>query len=295
MREEQLFSKQGFYAFVVQSNVLLHKEAIEQGRRVLEHFLAGHKVGEPIRVLDLACGGEPISISAIMRHFPERRFEYTGIDINPDQTELAREHFQYPDNVSTVHIIEGNAWAPCSAGIAGRYDIIFMGMNLHHGTPEEVYYLATQIDKLLTDDGIFINHDWFRPDDEPYLRRPDHHPDDPQDSFLLLDKEQLSSLVIPNVTPDEQAGSETDAPWRTRYRDSLKQALLDRGGDPEGAASTAAHVQLRDYPISVQDFRRLFGAAGFRVKTRRYGDSKPFIANVAMPIVARSDELLATL
>lgn len=295
MREEQLFSKQGFYAFVVQSNVLLHKEAIERGRAVLGHLLCNRKPNETIRILDLACGGEPISISAMMQHFPQLKFDYTGIDINPDQTEQARHHFVYPDNVSGVRIIEGNAWAPCFSGLDVRYDIIFMGMNLHHGTPEEIHYLATQIDTLLADDGSFINHDWFRPDDQPYLRRPDHHPDDPQASFLLLDKGLLAHLATPGITHADMADEETDAHWRTRYRDMLQQALVERGGDREGAASTARHVQLRDYPISRQEFSSIFRQAGFEVKILHYGDGDPLTAYMAMPVACKSKQLLAAL
>lgn len=294
MRREKLFSKDGYYSFLVQSNALLHREATDYGQRVVQQLLALRTAAEPVRILDLACGGEPITISAIMRAFPEQHFDYTGIDINPDQVELARHHFHYPENTVRVEIIEGSAWDLLESGVTGQYDIIFMGLNLHHGTPEEVYYLALQLNEFLKDKGVFINHDWYRPDDQLYRRRPDHHPQNEADSFLLVGRERLTTNTIPTVTEAED-NAEADPLWRCRYRKALRERLLANGGDTTGADSTYQHVALRDYPISITEFRKIFSQVGLRVRVLRYGERDPVEEYSAMPIATKSTELMAAL
>ena len=69
MRREKLFSNQGFYPFIVESNVLLHREAIEQGCLMFERLLKQRAPERPVRVLDLACGGEPVVMASIMESF----------------------------------------------------------------------------------------------------------------------------------------------------------------------------------------------------------------------------------
>ena len=290
MRREKLFSNQGFYPFIVDSNVLLHREAVDCGRQLFERLLKGWPAEQAVSVLDLACGGEPIAIAEIMQSFPDREFHYTGIDINPDQVEQARTIFTFPGNVSEVTIHEGNAWDYHPTPAEQTYDVIFMGMNLHHGTPEEIYYLATRIAHLLSEDGIFINHDCFRPDDQPYLRRPDQHPENPQESFQLLDRQALSSVSKVPFTLDELPAGSAEPAWRSRYRQSLSTSATERGGDSAGVASMNQHVNLRDYPISLQEFRDIFEAAGFKVERRHYDTEDPMAEFIAMAVAAKQQK-----
>jgi len=52
------------------------------------------------------------------------------------------ELFKFPDNVTSVRILEGNAWNLGPLPISYAYDLIYSGMSLHHGTREELLYLA---------------------------------------------------------------------------------------------------------------------------------------------------------
>ncbi|MFW2371909.1 MAG: class I SAM-dependent methyltransferase [Gammaproteobacteria bacterium] len=287
MRREKLFSNDGFYPFIVESNVLLHREAIDLGRQMFERLLQTQTPDRPVSVLDLACGGEPVVIAKIMDSFQDRCFHYTGIDINPDQVELARSVFTFPDNVAEVQFIEANAWDVRAAEPDRKYDVIFMGLNLHHGTPEEIYYLATRIYDLLEYDGIFINHDCFRPDDQPYLRRPDCHPQNPHESFQLLDQDILASISQPSFSINEIHGGTTEPGWRIRYRQSLSTTATKRGGDRAGIESMDQHVKLRDYPISQQEFRKIFESLGFKVNTLRYNTKDPLGEFIAMAVATR--------
>lgn len=291
MRKEKLFSKDGCYSRVVESNALFHREAIVYGSHVIKALLENYDSTQTIKVLDLACGAEPVSITQMLSNFPDRNFSYTGIDINPDQVDYANHQFQFPENVDKINIYEGNAWDPKSCSLQEEYDIIFMGLNLHHGIPEEVYYLATQISTLLSPQGVYINHDVYRPNDQPYQRRPDHNPDNINESFRLLDPTLIDGIVLPDVTQDEQAQNAPDAKWRLTYSELLRQTLINQGAGLECADSTYNHVNMRDYPISLNDFNYIFKQADneLNVQIIRYGNTHPLMDYIAMPVVTKTN------
>lgn len=289
MQKEKLFSKDGCYSRVVKSNALCHHEAIIHGIEVIKNLVNKHHSNNTISVLDLACGAEPVSITDMLSHFPHQKFSYTGIDINPDQVNFADKQFKFPDNIYETQIFEGNAWDPKSCLLQDKYDIIFMGLNLHHGTPEEVYYLATQINELLNQNGIYLNHDVYRPDDQPYHRRPEHHPDNVNDSFHLLEPKLIAGIDLPDITSCETEKNNSHAGWRQTYSDLLRQTLIKQNAGLDCADSTYRHVCMRDYPISLNDFSYIFKKANndFDINIIRYGDSHPMMQYIAMPVVTK--------
>jgi SAM-dependent methyltransferase len=288
MRTEKIFSKNGFYSFVVHSNVLLHREAIEHGTAILHKKFKSRDGSKAIRVLDLACGGLPISIAELMRRFPEQEFHYTGVDINPDQIEDAR-HFRFPDNVRGIELREGSAWDLSELNLAAPYDFVYIGLNLHHGTPEEIYFLACQLRHLLTDDGVLMNHDWFRPNEEPYVRRPNHAPDNSANSFLLVEQDVLVAAEVPASNLPEAAWSEIDPPWKIRYITRMSRLLLEQGGDRDGVAAGSQHIHERDYPVSVLEAEQVLRRAGFNVHHLNYKDSGAPLQEFFFMVVAFPD------
>ena len=289
MRREALFSRDGFYSFVVRSNALLHSEAVETGIVALRALLDQHSRRARLSVLDLACGGEPIAIAKILAAFPECQFDYHGVDINPDQVQAARE-FAFPPNVVSTRIDQASAWDLTGLSVDRPYDLVFMGMNLHHGTPEEILFLAGQLRSVMSARGLFMNHDWFRPDHEPYQRRPDHNPEDPSESFRLVEPVRLAQAPAPRlVQPAATKGAAKpsgESDWRTEYRELLRQRLLDHGADSNGARATADHVASRDYPISLQEFAQLFQQENFHVHALHYQGDDPLKRYIAMPIAS---------
>ncbi len=282
MRREALFSRSGFYGFLLKSNVLLHREATQDAIIALQPMLTTWERSQPVAVLDLACGGWPVAIAEVMAAFPDVRFHYTGVDINPDQVALAAMSFPFPANVTATRLLEGNAWDLGGLELEPNYTLIFSGMNLHHGTPEELDFLGRQIQKRLQPGGRFISHDVFRPDNTLYMSRP-----------MLIDGETAAL-----VNPERLAAWRTDfaefsAPkarsepaWRSDYLERMRRTLLERGADPDGAASTLRHMQSRDYPVSTGEFRHLMEKIGFDVQIRRYDDSDeplgPYIATCVL-------------
>ena len=61
----------------------------------------------------------------------------------------------------------------------------------------------------------------------------------------------------------------------------------ERGGDKTGIESMNQHVNLRDYPISLQDFRQIFESVGFKVNTQRYHTQDPLGEFIAMAVASR--------
>jgi SAM-dependent methyltransferase len=281
MRREELFSRSGYYRFLLDSNALLHREAAEVATDGLASLLRARALEKPIKVLDLACGGWPVAIAGVMANFPRRTFEYTGVDINPDQVELASTGFEFPANVRAVRVLEGNAWDPEPLGLGPEYDLVFSGMNLHHGNPEELLYVAAQLRGLLVADGLFVSHDVYRPDAHAYRRRPDANPDDPAESFRLVyaDRVAVAGIPPPDIPEDTTPG---DPAWRTDYVERMGRTLIARGGDPQGTAGTLAHMRQRDYPVSTRELCEILGRAGFSARVRRFDDSAeplgPYVA-----------------
>lgn len=285
MRREALFSRHGFYSFVVQSNALLHREAVETGVQVLRALLRGRDPGATFAVLDLACGGEPIAVSEILAACPDHRFHYHGIDINPDQVDAARA-FAYPANVVRARIDEASAWDLQGLNVERPYDLVFMGMNLHHGTPEEILFLARELRAVLAPHGVFMNHDWFRPDEQPYHRRPDCNPDRPSESYRLVEPARLAQAPGPVLDDKAEYDGTEDSSWRVDFRTLLDQRLLECGAEESGANATRDHVASRDYPISLREFAQLFGQQNFQVHTLRYPGDEPLKRYIAMPVAS---------
>lgn len=72
MRKEKLFSKDGYYSRVVESNALFHREAIIYGSHVIKTLIENYDSTQTIKVLDLACGAKPVSIIQMLNNFPDR-------------------------------------------------------------------------------------------------------------------------------------------------------------------------------------------------------------------------------
>ncbi len=278
MRREDLFSRSGFYGFLLESNVLLHREAAQAAVEAFRPVVGGYG-GAPVPILDLACGGWPVAIAEAMAAFPGAVFHYTGVDINPDQVESAARQFPFPDNVRHRRIIEGNAWDLDALGLNSSYPLIFSGMNLHHGSPREVWFLGQQLKTRLCAEGLFFSHDVYRPDNEPYCPRPEFIDGA---SAHLVDPERLASAGVP-AFGSEHTASGLDPGWRREYVQRMYRTLIERGADPAGARSTVSHMLDRDYPLSTDEFRNIMESRGFRVQVRRYQDSAeplgPFVAS----------------
>lgn len=287
MKNEHVFNAGGFYSFVVRSDALLHSGAVTVGRKVIGESLLTWPKEKPVRILDLACGSLPVSISDIMAAFGDYNFEYTGVDINPDQVRLARQEFEFPKNVGAVTIMEGNAWDLDSLGLFGKFDIVFSGLNFHHAVPEELYFLAWQLQKYLSPDGIIFNHDLYRPHHQAYLKRPKVNPHSPDENLALLSDLVLSQIKMPDfgiVGQDYIVGKSN---WRDDFLSKLNSYLLLKGATPENIEVNTPHILGHDFSVSTNELQMIFGRAGFTVQTHDYAQPKHPVSQYIAFVSAR--------
>ena len=287
MRREELFNRDGVYSAIVNHNLLMHREATEMGAQILKTLFEGRPKNKPIKVLDLACGGLPISIAKMMERVGGALFSYTGIDINPDQVALADTFFQFSKNVYRADLMEANAWDLKPLKLRSPFDIIFTGLNLHHGTPEEIDYLMAQLHDLLDTSGIFLNHDWFRPDMETYVRRPSRNPRDEHESYRLVPQAKIETDTRPYGKASRNFNS-TNPEWRLTFINGLTDTYREQVNDEQGAGTLKSHMMERDFPVSRQDLADILKAHGFHYEIFNYDNSGltiwPFMA---MPIACK--------
>jgi len=271
MKQERAFSRDGFYMFVLESNLMLHEHVAERGQQLLLGWCQAKPRGASFKVLDLACGGTPFSISRMMAACSDREFHYTGIDINPDQVEAARA-FKFSANVVKTTLLEGNAWDLSTLPPDESYDIIFTGMNTHHGSPPEIYCLLLQVKGKLSPGGIYINHDLFRPATVPHLTRPQFNPEDPSESFAMVSDEILNKYhagdLISPVDHDQIASD-----WRDQFLERYVEALQQRGAHEAGITQVVDHIRRRDFPVSTADIKVIAEQAGFNLSILDLGAS----------------------
>jgi SAM-dependent methyltransferase len=287
MKQEKAFSRNGFYGFMLESNLLLHRQVARAGARFLSDWLSLRKSGEPVRVLDLACGGSPVSIADMFRAFPQQQFQYVGIDVNPDQIIAARA-FEFPDNVREKLLLEGNAWDFSEIfgdEVEGKFDFVFSGMNLHHGSHAEIYCLLKQVKEILPDEGLFLNHDLYRPDYAPYESRPQVNPLDEQEVFAMIALARLSDLGGEKFSCKTSGSPENEA-WKPEFLDRYRQTLVAKGASEAGIAEVLSHVANRDYPISISELQQIVDDLGFKLQVLEMdGESEPLAEYFSMVAV----------
>lgn len=296
MQKERVFSKDGGYELCLSSNALMHREGTELGIAVLRETFANHvsdyATDDIIHVLDLACGSSPVALASMLAEFPDRRFNYTGIDINADQIQGLQDHFTFADNVLSVTAITGDAWDLSKHDLREQYDVIFKGFNLHHGTPEEILFLAQQLQQRVSPRGVFFNTDEYRPTEHHYTRRPDCNLQDAQESYRLVDQQRLQTIHLQQTIIENEF---TEVPaWKQQMIQGLQTVMLDSIALSSAAALTHSavpvptvekqhaivntlldHVTKRDFPISIDEAEHIFQQVGFQVSTQCYAEHYP--------------------
>ena len=259
MRKEPIFDAGGTYQHIVDKNICFHKEAIEKVFEIITSHFTKIKPLQTPQILDLACGGKPVIFSEIMRRLPSRHFVYTGIDLNRDQVDACKQ-YPFSKNV-TACAMEGNIWELNELSLNRDFDIIFMGLNAHHAVPEEIFYAAKDIHKLLKPNGIFLNHDLFRPAQYPYLRRPK--------SMQFVSKEKLAKANIKTPLSPNFVG-ETHSNWRGEWFLRHRAYLQNSGVGLEAANLGIEHMKNRDYPVSAEEMGAILKKADFKVEIHYY-------------------------
>ncbi len=281
MRREVFFSGDSPYELLVRGNVLLHRQAAAKLAEQVGAIVDLRPPEAQMRVLDLACGGVPFTMATAMEEFPHRSFHYTGVDINRQQVEKAGR-FPFSPNVE-AEIFEGSAWDLRPLSSRAPFDLIFVSLNWHHGTPEELWFMARHSHSLLEPDGRLVNHDCYRPDRAPHVSRPETVDEGGElSSLAMVEPSVLAAAGVPGFGIKALPAG-TPTAWRTDLIDRLERGYLDNGGGAAGARILTDHSANRDFPLSVADARRVLRAAGFEAASQRYeAEDGPLAEYLAM-------------
>ena len=259
MRKEPVFDAGGTYELVIKINLCLHQEAVAKVFEVVTDHLTKTKASKTLKILDLACGGKPLIPATIMERLPNYQFAYTGVDLNKDQIDACKK-YSFPKNAK-ANVIEGNVWELSELTLTPPYDIVFMGLNSHHAVPEEILYAVRAIYKILKPNGLFLNHDLFRPSKYPYLRRPE--------SIRFILKEKLEKAGISTPLLSSLAGIRPSS-WREKLFSNHKAFMLSSGADEKAVNETIEHMRERDWPVSLEEMGEILKQAGFKTDIHRY-------------------------
>ena len=188
-----------------------------------------------------------------------------------------------------MYITRGEcAWNFPESILKSKYDIVFTGLNLQHGSPGELFVLFRRILKILKPEGVFINHDMYRPTDKTYIIRPHANPKDPSESYLMIPEKDLESETIPEFKFEGIPYSEVgDEDWRLEFLDGFSSVLKERGGDEIGIKSACAHVYARDFCLTPYEMKVIADSAGFISVVKDYEFSSEPLKKYYATIIAK--------
>jgi len=141
------FNGWSLYRRIVDNDYLYHRSVREALSRWLDDL------GHPFSFLDLGCGDADFS-SGILRGRSLRSF--TGIDLSTVALDLARQHTSLlgvPCSLITGDFMTG------LGGLPGKYDIIYLGLSLHHLQRKEKEFFFGELRRKLNPGGVLLIFD----------------------------------------------------------------------------------------------------------------------------------------
>lgn len=142
------FERRAVFEKIRAAGRTFHREV----RETLQEILPA-RFNRPPRVLDIGCG-DARDIAIVLKQLPDA--EYTGIDNSREALELARAHLAALS--CTWRLIHGD-YAESLGNSAGPFDLIWLGLFLHHLASAQKREFFRRAIELLSEDGILLAHD----------------------------------------------------------------------------------------------------------------------------------------
>lgn len=184
------FNGWSLYRRIVDNDYLYHRSVREALSRWLDDL------GRPFSFLDLGCGDADFS-SGILRGRSLQ--SYTGIDLSPVALDLAHQKTSLlgvPCSLITGDFMTGLGRLP------SRYDIIYIGLSLHHLQQREKEFFFGELRRKLNPGGVLLIFDpVLMPGEsrESYMRRWVDHT---RSSWNALTMDEVSEAVEHVTTSD---------------------------------------------------------------------------------------------
>ncbi len=212
----EFFNHWSLYRRIVDLDYLYHRSVQETMGRWLD------SLGRPFSFLDLGCGDAAFSARLLRGRQVTR---YAGIDLSPVALDLAKQNLADCEFSQELH--QGD-FVTMLGSLSSSYDVIYIGLSLHHLLSEEKKALLAGIQKSLNPGGYLLIYDPVRLPGETrdeFMQRWVNHA---QKTWMELTPEELAS-AIEHVTsadfPEEIAGLDQMAvdagfyPAELLYRD----------------------------------------------------------------------------
>jgi len=144
---KEFFDQWALYRKIVDWNYLFHREASEALSRFLDGFQS------PFSFLDLGCGDAGVA-GSLLRGRSIR--SYTGIDLSPVALELASRNLK--DACVAAELIREDFFSGVET-LKVHYDVIFIGLSLHHLHSNEKRDFLPQLRRKLSTGGKLVIFD----------------------------------------------------------------------------------------------------------------------------------------
>jgi len=190
----EFFNGWSLYRRIVDNDYLYHQSVREALALWLDAWV--NQVNRPFSFLDLGCGDAEFS-SGILKGRPVR--SYTGIDLSPVALELAANNTR--ELLAPCRLEAGDFISSIST-LPESYDIIYIGLSLHHlSRPEKEYFFGELRRKLQPGGFLLVFDPVLTPGEtrDSYMGR---WVDNAQWSWSALSVEEIEGAVHHVTTSD---------------------------------------------------------------------------------------------
>ena len=143
----EFFNRWSLYCRIVDNDYLYHQSVLKAFADWLDRFEGSFSF------LDLGCGDAKFSSKLLKGR---ALISYTGIDLSPVALGLAEENIHDLGVPCTLMVDD---FMIRLASLAGFYDIIYIGLSMHHLRREEKEYFFAQLHGRLAPGGVLIVFD----------------------------------------------------------------------------------------------------------------------------------------
>jgi SAM-dependent methyltransferase len=190
----EFFNGWSLYRRIVDNDYLYHQSVREALALWLDAWV--NQVNRPFSFLDLGCGDAEFS-SGILKGRPLR--SYTGIDLSPVALELAANNTR---ELLAPCRLEAGDFITSVATLPESYDIIYIGLSLHHLSRLEKEYFFGELRRKLQPGGFLLVFDPVLTPGETRDSYMGRWVDNAQWSWSALSVEEIESAVQHVTTSD---------------------------------------------------------------------------------------------
>jgi hypothetical protein len=273
--------------FLLDKNIFLQRDAANAALTEISKWLGSLETSPPIcRILDLSPPTWPSLAVKLASLFPDQLFEFSLVS-TVSSAKRANVRQQFLPNLTLISVND-TPWNLDNFGSAGPYDIILFALQTSTASVAEISYFISAAFSLLAPKGLFLNHDFFRPEATPFIGRPDYSFDTATESMRLVPEEKFESIVMlemaePNLTAKKPGD------WRKAYISDVSIHLRARGADEATVFQVVRDFQRQEFPLTRTETLSALAQFGFKPRLIAYDDSEHPLQDYYSLVASRRD------